>query len=957
MTKRVVLIQQEPKNKRISLGLSYVRQALEASGYQVAEAEEADVSSDYRKLGETIVYAGIRTESAVIKDLEGREELIYHTEAPEGEGFYIETLPAFCHVISGGSATGALYGCLELAERIEAAGELPREIFFGDAPALKLRGPVVGLQLTKIEPPRKTYEYPITPSRFPWFYDRQLWQEFLDMMLKERCNVLYIWSGHPFSSLVKVPDYPEALEVTEEEFQQNQEIFGWLTEECDKRGIWVVLKFYNIHIPYPFAMVHNLDFLQSSIHPLVADYTKKTIIEFIKSFPHIGLLVCLGEALRGTQNKTDWFLDTILPAVKEGVAAANLKEEPPLILRGHDCDAVGIMDVATKQYSNLYTMWKYNGESLTSYILKGYWKELHQGLSRHGQPHILNIHVLANLEPFRYGAPSFIQKCVQAGRAHYGGSGIHLYPLFYWDWPYAADKAEPRIRQLDRDWLWYQAWFRYAWNPNRDPELEKLYWIQVMCDHFGCGEKAGRLILEAMEEAGECAPRILRRIGITEGNRQTMSLGMTMSQITHAKRFRPNYELWDSVSTPGEHPEIYVEREIKGEKHYGESPYDMVRETCYYAESAYEKIRQASEAVTINKEEFSRVITDIQAIDLLTRSYGRKVEAAMKVLFYKYTMDEALRGDLQLLEDARAYLEESLTLYRQLADLTDKTYLYANSMHTPQRKIPFGNGEKYGHWRQCLPEYEEEYANFARHVEEMRRGIYPKDEKVDINKVQPLPPAPFKLLSEGFSLYEVQKGNDVFTDVSSKIQNVAPELIGLTGIAMSREKAMGQGVTVKLEFSEDVQLLIGYFQVKGKDNPIWLRVPDLETNTHADDRGGLSVVYGNAVKVDGCPAVNVHAFQYEKGVHEIYMGTGAYAILGVVPADVQLIPRDADLAEDTLETLDWLYEDAEKIKADRIASEQRKKQERKEQLKLEQEMKEKLEAELRERLGEAFFQK
>ena len=953
--KKVTLIQQKLKNNRIELGLSYLEEALKKTGYIVETLEEEAIEKDYRQIEGNLIYAGVRTESELIQKYEESELLVYHTKAPEGEGFYIETLAGGFHVISGGSTTGALYGCLELVERIEEEGELPREIFFGDAPVMKLRGPVVGLQLTKIEPPRKTYEYPITPSRFPWFYDKALWEEFLDMMLKQRCNVLYIWSGHPFSSLVKVPDYPEALEVTEEEFQKNQEIFGWLTKECDKRGIWVVLKFYNIHIPYPFAMVHNLDFLQSSIHPLVAEYTKKTIIEFIKQFPHIGLMVCLGEALRGTQNKTDWFLDTILPAVKEGVKEAGLAEEPPLILRGHDCDANGIMDVATKQYSNLYTMWKYNGESLTTYVLTGEWKKIHQGLSSHGQTHILNIHVLANLEPFRFGAPSFIQKCVQAGQSHYGGNGLHLYPMFYWDWPYAPDKAEPRIRQLDRDWLWYQTWFRYAWNPNRDFKTEKIYWIKQMCEHFGTDWENGRLILEAIEEAGECAPRILRRIGITEGNRQTMSLGMTMDQITHVKKFRPNYELWKSVSTPGEQPDTYVERELAGEPHFGETPYDMIRETAHYSTSAYEKIQKAKAAVTKNQEEYERFITDLQAIDLMTRSYGKKLEAAMKVLFYKGTMDENMKGDMQLLEDAEGFLKESLELYRQLADLTKDTYLYANSMQTPQRKIPFGNGETYGHWTQCLPKYEEEYANFARHVAEMKQGIFPVDEKVDLANIKPLPKAEFTLHSDNFTPYEVKKGNDVFTDVSSKIQNVAPELIGHTGLAMSQSEAMGKGVTLDIEFAEDVQLLIGYFAVKGKDNPIWLRVPDLETNTHADDRGGLSVVYSNAVKVDGCPAVNVHAFQYEKGRHEIYMGTGAYAILGVVPATVDLIPRNADLAGDTLEMLDWMYEDAEKVKANRLAKIERKKQEREAQAKLEAEMKEKLEAELRERLGDKFF--
>jgi len=57
------------------------------------------------------------------------------------------------------------------------------------------------------------------------------------------------------------------------------------------------------------------------------------------------------------------------------------------------------------------------------------------------------------------------------------------------------------------------------------------------------------------------------------------------------------------------------------------------------------------------------------------------------------------------------------------------------------------------------------------------------------------------------------------------------------------------------------------------------------------------------------PVVNVHAFQYEKGTYEIYMDNGAYAILGVVPAGVKLNARQAGLAGDTLDMLDWMYED------------------------------------------------
>lgn len=903
--KNVYLILEETGNKRILFGLKVLEKSLVGAGYSVIPMEEKKLPDDIRSLEGEKIYVGSRNHNPWLKRMEEQDLLLYHTVEPENEGFYLSSLCGRLTVVSGGSFTGALYGALELAERIDRHKGIPRDLAFGDSPVFKLRGPAIGLQKTKVEPPRLTYEYPITPSRFPWFYDKDHWQELLDLMVKERCNVLYIWSGHPFSSLVKVPGYPEALEVTEEELTENRRVFLWLTEECDRRGIWVVLKFYNIHIPYPFAQAHGLDLLQSSIHPVVSDYTRKTLAQFVKDYPNIGVMVCLGEALRGNQNKTDWFIHTIIPGIKDGMALAGLKEEPPIILRGHDCDPKAVMTEAVKLYKNIHTMWKYNGESLTTFLPRGRWQEIHRGLSGLCENHILNIHILANLEPFRYGAPSFIQKCVQAAKYRLGGNGLHLYPLFYWDWPYSPDKTEPRLKQLDRDWIWYRAWFRYAWKPDRDPVQERFYWIGVLAKHFDCDQSTGEQILDALESAGEIAPRILQRVGITEGNRQTMSLGMTMSQFTNVKRYRPNLELWNSVASRGEQLDDYVLKELKGEPHLGETPLDLVQSVEYYALNAFNKIRQARGKAFKNQTELEKFATDVEAIYTLAFSYTAKIQAAIKILSYKHTMDESLKGPLNLLEEAVPLMEASLDWYRKLSHLTESTYLYANSMQTPQRKIPFPDGNAYVHWSRCLPEYEREAACFRRHLEEMKSGLYPREDREAPTDAAPLVPAEFGLLSENGRKYTVSKGESVFTDCSYLIENCALELKGLVGVRFGLGEAIEAGVKVRLEFLEDSLLLVGYMNARGVE---WLQVPELETNTHADDRGGLSVVFKNAVKASSCPPVNIHAFRYEKGVHDIYMGTGGFMIAGVIPAGAPLKGRDADLAGESLASLDWLYE-------------------------------------------------
>lgn len=903
---QITIIKNETCSVRIELGILRITEALQHAGYTVAEEKMPENFEDYRNIPGKKLYAGVQKQDRFLQWLEENEILIFHTKEPEEEGFYIESCPARLTVISGGSETGALYGCMELKERVERMGEMPAEITFGDAPVFKLRGPAVGLQKTKVEAPRLTYEYPITPGRFPWFYDREMWTKFMDMLLDMRCNVLYIWSGHPFSSLVKVPDYPEALEVTEEEFQQNRELFGWLTKECDRRGIWVVLKFYNIHIPLPFARAHGLELLQSNISPLVADYTRQSIREFIKSFPHIGLMVCLGEALRGTQNKTDWFIDTIIPGVKDGVREAGLAEEPPIILRGHDCDPIGAMEEAKKKYTNLYTMWKYNGESLTTYYPKGNWQKIHQSLSGLGTTHIMNIHILADLEPFQFNAPLYIQKCVQAGQNRYGCNGLHLYPLFYWDWPYTPDKVSPRLLQMDRDHIWFAAWFRYAWNPDREENTEREYWENVFARHYGISRESAEKLLAAQENAAQCAPKLLGRVGITEGNRQTLSLGMSMSQFTNVTRFRPNRELWESVARKGEQPDDYMKKEVNREPHLGETPYDCVEEVSAHAKKALALCEAVIKAEGEDREELNRLYTDAQAVYTMTISYCRKIEAAMEILRYKYTMDEKCRGDITFLEKAEQKMAESLEEYKKLAALTQETYLYANSMQTPQRKIPFPNGETYGHWTACLPEYRKELEYFRAHLAELQQGILPTDHAKEVT-AEPLKPAPYTLLkSESCETYELKKGESVFSDCSCKIINLAPELANLTGVRMGLGAAIEEGVTVKLELPQDSYVLVGYMNAKGVE---WLQLPDLETNTHADDRGGLTVVYANAVKAEACPPINIHAYRYEKGTHEIYFGTGAFLIAGVIASDTVMKPRNANLAGEGLETLDWLYEE------------------------------------------------
>ena len=200
------------------------------------------------------------------------------------EGFHISTTGNLTRV-SGRDGSGVIYGCRELIDRVnDSDGKLnfPEEL--KDGPEMVLRGACVGLQKMTYLPGHGVYEYPYTPESFPWFYDKEQWIKYLDMLVANRMNSLYLWNGHPFASLVKLEDYPFALEVDEETFKMNEEMFSFLTEEADKRGIFVIQMFYNIILSKPFAEHYGLKTQDRNrpITPLIADYTRKSITAFIE---------------------------------------------------------------------------------------------------------------------------------------------------------------------------------------------------------------------------------------------------------------------------------------------------------------------------------------------------------------------------------------------------------------------------------------------------------------------------------------------------------------------------------------------------------------------------------------------------------------------------------------------------------------------------------------------------
>nr|MBP7471627.1 hypothetical protein [Prevotella sp.] len=814
------------------------------------------------------------------------------------EGFVIRSKGKNIRVI-GNDGTGVIYGCNEIVERASLHKSLKMPAEIKQAPEMVLRGACVGLQKPTYLPGHGVYEYPYTPETFPWFYDKEQWIKYLDMLVDNRMNSLYLWNGHPFASLVRLKDYPFAVEVDSVTFKRNEEMFLFLTQEAEKRGIFVIQMFYNIIVSKPFADHYGIatQDRHRQITPLLSDYTRKSIAAFIEKYPHVGLLVCLGEAMDTYQDDVEWFTKTIIPGVKDGLKTLGRTDEPPLLLRAHDTDCKMVMDAALPLYKNLYTMHKYNGESLTTYQPRGPWSEIHQDLAALGSTHIENVHILANLEPWRWSSPDFVQKSVQAMHDVHHANALHLYPqASYWDWPYTADKLVngQREYQLDRDWMWYAAWGRYAWNCRRNRSEEIEFWDKTLDDYYGVDSLSARKILRAYEESGEIAPKLLRRFGITEGNRQTLLLGMFMSQLVNPYKYTIYPGFYESCGPEGEKLIEYVEKEWKHQKHVGELPLDIVFQTEQHGDKAVAAIDSMASEVTKNVDEFRRLRNDIHCYREFAYFFGWKVKAAQHILNYKWGKD------IKELDSAVPLLEKSIAHYRRLVELTKDTYLYANSMQTAQRRIPIGgdNG-KMKHWAELLPKYEQELDNLRRNILMLKTKNDGKGKKT-VEVIKPLKVEKVDI-SESYNTVVLKKGVRLFSDLDSIVTGYAPELDGLNAYVFSSKKQRAEGTKIEFSCKSPVHLLVGYFR---DDQIKYAKAPKLETDASANDYGQAEPQYTSAIRIDGMPQVNVHKYDFASGHHTLLLPKGIILVLGYTSDDIK--PRDAGLSGAD-QAIDWLF--------------------------------------------------
>jgi len=240
--------------------------------------------------------------------------------------------------VTAGDDTGAMYGGLDLAEgvRLGTVDALVADART-HAPYVVNRGLKFNIPLDYRTP---TYSDRATASQsnIPEMWSADFWHAYFDEMARDRYNTLFLWSLHPFPSLVKVPEYPD---VALDDVWQGQpdadgryrhgemirrmsiddKIAFWrdMMAYARDRGIAIYLITWNV---FTAGATGKYGLTDTMDNPATIAYTRASVRELVKTYPLLaGLGITAGEHMPGATDeaKENWLWATYGEGVRDAL--------------------------------------------------------------------------------------------------------------------------------------------------------------------------------------------------------------------------------------------------------------------------------------------------------------------------------------------------------------------------------------------------------------------------------------------------------------------------------------------------------------------------------------------------------------------------------------------------------------------------------------------------------------
>lgn len=650
------------------------------------------------------------------------------------EAFQIKSIEVNRVEVIGSDATGAMYGGLEVADRIRL--ELPIENQ-SQVPFVKKRGIKFNIPLDA-----RTPSYDDTgdnaQKNIETMWDFEFWKEYLDDLARYRYNVLSLWTTHPYPSLIKLEDYPDvALDdvyrVSDGVFQPQhknrlqdvdlnkpgtmelvkkisieEKIKYWqkVFQYAEDRGIEIYIFHWNV---MTFGATGKYGITPDQTNPITVDYMRKCIRQALLTYPNIkGIGVTAGENadnhIEGEYSIENFLFNTY------GKGMMDVLEQQPdrkfrFIFRQHMSGLGPISDAFADFPGEFNTSFKYAiGHMYTIRKPELFDRGFRKEVVEYKVPVWMN---LRNDDMFvlRWGSPDYVRDYIQkmpldVMAGFYMGSDGYV-------WGRETIAKNPKMAgklEIDKHWYRFRMWGQLAYNP----ALGRDYWEATLENRFP-GVNAGELY-DAWAASGEIIPQI--NAALYKPNDAMIAPEgciaregfMTVDEYYFDQDWNKPMVGSGILSITEWAKTIVGGKELKGI-----TPLQVADKLDDYANAALEKLPKLRSYKGHNVE-LKETLNDIESMAYLGRYYADKMRGAAKLAIFREDISQKKYN-----AEAVAHLKDAVEEWKAYAAIV-------SSQYKPQLMAR----TSYMDWNRILPEVEEEVESVE------QEGDYPEIRFVNI---------------------------------------------------------------------------------------------------------------------------------------------------------------------------------------------------------------------------------
>ncbi len=636
---------------------------------------------------------------------------------------------------AGADERGLVYALTELADRVACLAT-------GRA-ALEFSAPVIERPASRIRSILRGFDSEVEDK--PWFYDRDCWISYLDLLVSCRINRLHLSTGmgynavqnisdgyfiFPFPFLVATPGYDVRVKgLTNEERAHNLATLKFIGEECARRGLLFQFGIWTLAHEWrdsPGA-TYTISGLNDTTH---AAYCRDTLVILLREVPAITGITLRVHYESGIPRGQHDFWSIFFRAIKDCGRRVEIdmhaKDVAPETLRA--ALATGQPVVMSPKFCGEHQSLPYHQADIREAEMIPIGKLTDTGtgflegdrfFTRYGYGDMLaenrDWDVVFRIWP---GTQRFLLSGDPATYAGYGrtasfcgaagfelseplhfkgrrGSGLPGGRLAY------ADKSlEPRY-DFQKYAYQYRLWGRLGYNPDTNPEV----WRRALRQEFGAASSA-------IEQALAAVTRVLPLFTTAHG----ISANCTFywpEIYTNLSMGKPDAGVnWDKQppmafgDVAGLDAQLFMSANACGDALLAGRPpakYTPLEAAAWLDDLATTAGTQLAQARTqlgasARSSAFRRIEEDVLILAVLAQFFAGKFRSA--VLWRLHTAT----GDRAVGEAAIARYQEASDLWATMAARAQKVYL---------AKITYGEGRMRGHWA-------DRTASFDRDIAELR---------------------------------------------------------------------------------------------------------------------------------------------------------------------------------------------------------------------------------------------